>query len=255
MDRRMIIALGLGLLLFGAVYPLVTVIVDDTPPTFKSTYPEQGKTYSSLAQVRATIEDLESGVEEDSVRARVDTGEWINLYLDSGNAYTGTYEELLNTPVTSSGNHAVTFTATNYAGLAETKVVNFVIYTALQGTWSVNGQVITDPTQTIYVTNRTLTFEFVKTAGVEDSKISCRVEEGGATVVQLSRVAAGRWRGSATVPAGSHTYEMVADDGTTTVVMSIIDVGVGTVGGFKISPRLVILLCGGVVLAYGWMRR
>jgi hypothetical protein len=128
----------------------------------------------------------------------------------------------------------------------------------LQGTWYIAGTEITSNSQTIIVTDPTVTFKFVKTAGVEDERISCTVVEGGATILTLTLTTAATWEGSYTFAAGTHSLTVKAYDGTTTISFSIVGLEVAAPPAITITPQLALILLGIAFMAtsaYTYRRR
>jgi hypothetical protein len=95
--------------------------------------------------------------------------------------------------------------------------------TQLQGNWYINDIAITSITQTIY-SSSTITFKFVKTAGIDDSYISCWVEEGGTKILTLTLTDTTNhiWTGTYTFTPGTHNLAIKAYDGTTTITYSVV---------------------------------
>ena len=218
---------GTFMLLASFVFPMVTVIVDTTPPVIGSTVPAPtlggiSSVYSYLSTISAVVTDAESGVK--TVSCSIDGGAtWSLVYVMSS----GRYEYNLLTPLTTAGTHSFNFIATNNAGLQSSVSGTFTIYTGLTGTWYVNDIAITSTSQTIYAKSLAVTFRFVKTTGVADSLITCTVTEGTSTLVTLSNSATATWTGSYTFTAGTHNLELKAYDGTQTVTMSVIGMQIG----------------------------
>jgi hypothetical protein len=181
--------------------------------------------------VEVTLEDPGSGVDWVMTGCQsLDSGAtiWASKYmtLKSGTIYSGTwrYEYTSNLP---SGKYKWSFVAYDKAGNYLTKEFTFTVYTSLQGKWYVNDQEITSPTQTVYSASTTITFKFVKSAGIEDSKIKCWVEEGGTKILDLTLSAAATWTGSKTLSAGTHNLALKANDGVATITMSILNLQTG----------------------------
>lgn len=244
----------LGLLLITNLLPtMVTLIVDDTPPVFTSTVPENGKTYSTLGTVTAVVTDPESGVRE--VYCTL-LGQKITLSMKSSDTWSAalSYEmiEMLKMMVGSQIDFS--FTATNYAGLTKTITGKFLIYRMLSGVWYINNQEITSSTQTIYATSKTVSFKFVKTAGLDDSKISAWVEEGGTKVLTLTYQGSSTWTGSREFTPGRHTITLKASDNIAQIELAILDIDIP--GGLPEIPLSITQIIGlssmfiGVLLIY-----
>lgn len=227
--------LGWIMLFTGAVllcgglmnWSLVTVIPDTTPPEWMiasdgrvAIYPCDGETYDKVSAVIVGVEDPESGV--NSVIAVVDGASY--SLTQSRLVWKVTFEPL------SGGEHTVELTATNNNGLTNTYVATFWVYSSLQGKWYINTIEITSPDQEIRLTTLTLTFQFVKTVGVADSKVSCVVDWAGpeAGTIKLTNTATSTWTGTKTLTqGGTYTVTLTADDGVSEITMSIFDLGVG----------------------------
>ena len=221
---------GLGMLLVSFMFPMVTVLLDSTPPKWsvasdgkEAIFPRIGKTYSEVKFVTVAVEDRESGVV--SVEATVDVANYV-CTLKLGTKYEGVWYSP-TFPALSPGLHSIKVVATNDVGLSTTFHGTFAVYTGLQGKWYVNNVEVTDPAQVVKATSLTVNFKFVKTAGVEDSKIKCTVVEGTTTLTTLTNTTTGTWTGSYTFTAGSHTLALKAYDGTTTVTMSVLNMQLG----------------------------
>jgi len=216
---------GAFMLLVSFVFPMVTVLVDNTPPTWIMTSdgkvgitPRNGETYSLVTSVIVFVKDEESGVE--SVKATVDTTTYDCSSMPNF-WYSGIFPAL---PV---GSHSIKVVATNGVGLSTTYSGTFTVYTNLQGNWYVNGVQITDPAQVIKATSLIVNFQFDKTLGVEDSKITCTVVEGSTVLLTLTNTVANTWKGSYTFTTGQHSLTLKASDGTQTVTMSVIGMQIG----------------------------
>jgi len=231
---------GMFMLFVSIAFPMVTVVVDTTPPVIGSTVPALGpggtSVYSYLSTISAVVTDTESGVK--TVTCSIDGGaSWSLAYVVAS----GRYEYTLLTPLTTAGTHTFNFIATNNVGLQSSSSGSFTIYTGLTGTWYVNDIAITSTSQVVYATSATVSFKFVKTTGVADSSITCTVVEAvaGGMSLTLTNSAASTWTGSYTFALGTHTLNLKASDGTQTVTMSVIGLQVGP-EGFQL-PQLNML--------------
>ena len=253
--------LGIVFLSVGIAYPYVTVIVDTTPPDITATCPENGKVYNSLTKITAWVGDPETDVT--SVTCTIN-GQTYTLHIssvtptplaiaDTGGYYLWEYDI---SDITTGGTYSFTFKAKNRAGLTAEYSGTFTIYTQLQGNWYINDQSITSPTQTIYATSTTVSFKFQKTAGLEDTKISCWVEEGGARILTLTLTDTANhvWTGAYTFSPGTHTLKLVASDGTNTVTFSVIGLTIGG-GGWTLTMRQTLMLVGAITVAAGALLR
>jgi len=220
-----------GLLFFTNVLAFVTVVIDNSPPSLVSAYPADGSTWDTAYYVEATLEDPSSGVDWVMTGCQnLDTGATIwaakNMTLLSGTINSGTWR-YEHTSTLSAGKYKWSIVAYDKAGNYLTKEFQFTVYPGFQGKWYVNNVEITSPTQKVYTKDTTVNFKFVKTVGVDDSKIKCWVEEGGTKILDLTLTAAGTWTGSKTLSAGTHNLALKANDGTTTITMSIINLQIG----------------------------
>jgi len=220
-----------GLLFFANVLAFVTVVVDNSPPSLVSAYPADGSTWDTVYYVEVTLEDPGSGVDWVMTGCQnLDTGAtiWASKYMTllSGTINSGTWR-YEHTSTLSAGNYKWSFVAYDKAGNYLTKEFQFTVYPGLQGKWYVNNVEITSPTQKVYTKDTTVNFKFVKTVGVDDSKIKCWVEEGGTKILDLTLTAAGTWTGSKTLSTGTHSLALKAYDGTSTITMSIIQLQIG----------------------------
>lgn len=215
---------GIFMLFVSIAFPMVTLILDTTPPVFGAVIPANGATYQSLVDIYVGVTDVESGVA--SVRAGID-GVGYDLALVTGTIYDGMWWKSI--PAVAEGSHTMVFTAINKVGLSTVYTGSFKIYTSLQGTWYVNNVAIASPTQTVYSSSLTIPFKFVKTTGIADTSITCTVVKGIQTILTLTNTAANTWTGSYTFANGKHTLDLKASDGTETVTMSVI--------GFQVGPE------------------
>jgi hypothetical protein len=256
-----LIVLGIALLAFGAIYPFVTLVVDNTAPIITETNPANGQTYMSVNVVTANVVDQESGVK--SVYARIFTPDgtsWFSGYMTlvSGNIGSGQWKLSLQGSITTpSGIWGIKFNATNYAGMSTILDVAFQIYTQLQGKWYINNIEITDNAQTVYSTNATVTFKFQKTAGIEDSKISCWVEEGTTKILTLTLTDTTNhiWTGSYTFSAGTHNLAIKAYDGTATITYSIVGLTIPGAFIWVMTTQQALLLAGALSIVAGVVMR
>ncbi len=253
--------LGIVLLGVGVSYPFITLVVDTTPPDITATCPENGRVYTSLTKITAWVGDPETSVV--SVTCTIN-GQTYTLHISSVTptplaiADTGDYTlwEYDIPDITTGGTYSFTFKAKNRAGLTAEYSGTFTIYTTLQGSWYVNNQLITSPTQTIYATSPIVSFKFQKTAGIEDAKISCWIEEDGAKILTLTLTDPANhiWTGTHKFNPGTHTLKLVASDGTNTVTFSIIGLTIGG-GGWTLTMRQTLMLVGAITVAAGALLR
>jgi hypothetical protein len=221
---------GIFMLILGYTNVLAVLVVDNTPPQITYTVPANGQTVGSVNSFTMWANDGESGLASMSVTFYDPVGATIFTASKTCSGETGTvsWSQAVSPAITVSGSgYKAVYSAKNLAGLSSSVTAIFTIYTGLQGTWYINSQEITSTTQTIYSTSQAVTFKFVKTAGVEDSKISCTVWEGTSQLVTLTNSASGTWTGSYTFSLGKHQVDLKASDGTNTVTMSVVGLQVG----------------------------
>ncbi len=219
--------LGIMLIGIGIAYPFVTLYIDTTPPEIQEGVPSNGAVYASLTKITVYVYDGESGVK--SVFCTIDGTTYalspskiqpLALWQGEGGGAGEIWE--CGVSITAPGTHSYSITATNNAGLSATKSGTFTIYTALTGKWYVAGIEITSSSQTIYATTATVSFKFVKTAGIADQYIKCEVWESSTKLLTLTNTATGTWEGSYTFSPGRHDITLKAYDGTTTITYSLV---------------------------------
>ena len=228
-ERLFYSAAGLILIAFGVMllvdaafgFPLVTLIVDDTPPAFTETMPADGETYSPFGTVYAKVDDSESGVK--SVTYTMLGKTYILKPVTGGWSYALPYEDIEVLKMKKNQWIDFQFVATNYAGLSKTVSGKFMIYEAIKGVWYINGQKVTSSSQTIYSTTRTVKFKFQRTAG---NPVNVWVEEGGAKILTLSKTATYVWEGSKTFTPGAHTLKLRASDSVMTCTLMVLNIEV-----------------------------
>jgi len=254
---------GIALLFAGFMFPLVTVVIDTTPPEIGSAYPNVNMVYASVDYLEVHVRDVESGIKSvkcdfwDSTYVHLQSpllfykqmdGDWEIWYLaantltpvpSGGNTYFA--------PIKIAGTYMVTWEVINKNDVKTTLTGTFTVYPNLLGEWYLNTVLITSPTQTVYSTTPTIDFKFVKTAGVADNLVTCTVWEGSTKLLTLTNSATSTWTGSYTFANGKHTLDLKASDGTQTVTMSVIGLQVGS-GGFEL-PQLNILQISGLASA------
>jgi len=256
-DRNnLFLLLGLAIIFGGAFYPAIILFVDTTPPVYDSLSmtPMAGATYVQLTALQVYVEDPASGVK--SVTCTVD-GTLYTLDIGVGTDYAATWYKYLSTPVTTSGSHTFQYVFTNYAGLQSNFGGTFTVYRDLQGTWYVNNVAVNGTTQTIYATSTTVPFKFVKSSGVEDSKVTCTASWSGAASGSktLSLSASNTWDGSVTFSTlGQYSITLKADDGTKQVTFSIVDIDFGTPAP-QWNTQYFIIGTGVVLTVFAYMRR
>jgi hypothetical protein len=225
---------GIFILFASYAFPMATVVVDTTPPVITLLIPPTPGTGNMIAYLEAHVIDQESGIS--TVQCKIQGLPWGYTTYDL--AYKQTIDPTTGEQrwyadiedITTPGDYPLTWTVKNNAGLTTTVSGTFTVYTAIQGKWYVNNVEITDPTQTIYTTNPTVSFKFVKSAGISDSSITCAVWKGSTKLFDLTNSASGTWTGSYTFANGRHDLSLKASDGINTVTMSIIGLQVGAEG-------------------------
>jgi hypothetical protein len=159
--------------------------------------------------------------------------------------------------LTTPGTYQFNFSVANNAGLWSSKAGSFRIYTQLQGKWYINDQEITSSSQTVYSTSTTVRFKFQKTAGIDDSYISCWVEEGGTKILTLSLTDSTNhiWTGSYTFTAGTHNLAIKAYDGTATITYSIVGLTIPGAVEWVMTTQQTLVLAGVLALVAGAVMR
>jgi len=218
---------GVFILFVGYAFPMVTVVVDTTPPAVRLIHPSTA-TGSSLTELVACVIDPESGIKSVICEVADTTHSLFCVRRDPLSKDEKWYLDI--TDITTPGDYPYSWTITNKAGLSTILGGTYTIYTDLQGKWYVNDIEITSPAQTVYAPSKTVSFKFVKTAGVADSSITCTVWEGTTQLLTLTNSAMSTWTGSYTFTLGKHTLDLKASDGTQTVTMSVIGLQVGPEG-------------------------
>jgi len=247
---------GIAFLLLGYFEPqirasLATVVTDDTPPQWvlnssgvPQLYPQDQGVYSATGIIQVIVKDPESGVT--SVVATID-GTQYTLTLTAGNAFSGLWQCYCSQLDT--GVHSLKYVATNGVGLQTIYTGSFEVATVIQGTWYVNGIEITNSTQTVYSSNLTVTFTFSRSSG--PTAITCSVIEGSMSLLTLTSTDSSTWQGSYTFAGGAHTLALKASDGTTSVIMAMLDVNFGGIALNFTNEQLVMFAVGACCLGSG----
>jgi len=249
---------GVALLLIGYFEPqirasLVVLVADNTPPVWLldsggslALYPKDGAVYGApVTNIQAGVKDLESGVT--SVVATIDQTVY-SLTLLVGTSYSGVWRCSLTTPVTS-GQHSITYVATNGVGLQTTYTGSFSFSAVIQGTWYVNGIEITSSTQTVYSSSLTVNFNFTRSSG--PTTITVTVVEGGTSLLTLASTDSITWRGSYTFTGGQHTLALTASDGTQSIIMAMLSVNFGGLALNFTTEQLAMFAVGACCLGGG----
>jgi len=238
---NILIVAGAFMLFFALVFPLVTLVVDTSKPEIGFTYtvPQHGGVYYEITVLTVQCRDVESGIK--SVTVTITSGDQqyqYNLeYAGNVTMPDGVWEiweyqypdSAINTP----GNHSFNIIVLNNADLVNYHGGNYTIYVDLAGEWYINDQLITDSSQTIYSGSSDVRFKFVKTSGLDDSEITCWIEENGVTLLTLTNTEPGVWYGVYTFSPGTHSITLKADDGISSVSFSIIEL---TIPGAEPTP-------------------
>jgi hypothetical protein len=258
-----LIVLGIALLAFGAVYPFVTLVVDTTAPTFVSTVPAANQVYASVSQCSAHVTDDVSGVKQVVCyiyNYQTATTYMASMTLSSGNNMDGTWTcAPPGGTITTPGKYAVAMVAQdNAANNGNTGWINFTIYTQLQGNWYINDQQITSTSQTVYSSSTSITFKFVKTAGIDDSYITVIVS-GSSSVrsfnYNVDHVSAGTWQSTWTLEAGTWTITLKAYDGTTTITYSVVGLTIPGAFIWVMTTQQALVLAGMLSIVAGVVLR
>jgi hypothetical protein len=243
---------GMFMLFVSVAFPMVTVVVDTTPPNIGPlAIPVNGAAYDSVSTLFLYCGDSQSGIK--SVTCTIDSTTYTLVYINSNGgipSYPEYWNYMLTTPITGSGSHMFSFTVTNNAGLTTTKSGSFTIYVGLTGTWYVNNIQITSISQTVYATSATVNFKFSKLSGIADSSITCTVWEGTTQLSTLTNSATSTWTGSYTFANGQHTLDLKASDGTQTVTMSVLGLQVGP-EGFELPQLNMLQIFGLASMGFG----
>lgn len=236
--------LGLSIMVIGLIFimqgtHLATLVVDDyTPPNITWTcdsQPVDAQTYQTgdLTYVTMWAMDRESNIDATSAFYILDDGTPIKLDLQPSQpkAYpmAMAFEKTgLSDP--SIGTHTFKFQVKNGAGITGEQTGTFQISdgvppTELQGTWHINDVEITLTNQEFDFTTTTLTFKFVRTLGVDDAGITCRVDWDKASNPEqgdmiLEHAALHTWTGTRTFIDGSYVFDLIASDGTQQIALS-----------------------------------
>jgi len=252
----LLLVAGVALLVLGYFEPqisasFVEVVTDDTPPVWildasgaPMLYPIDGAVYGTpVTNIRVGASDPESYIT--SVVATID-GTVYPLPFTGGLPGYGIYSYLLATPITS-GQHSLSYVATNGVGLQTTYTGSFSFSTVIQGTWYVNGIEITSSIQTVYSSSLTVNFTFTRSSG--PTTITCTVKEGGTSLLTLTSTDSSTWRGSYTFVGGSHTLSLVASDGITQVTMATLSVNFG--GSLDFTSEQIVMFGAGACCLVG----
>jgi hypothetical protein len=257
-----LLAVGILMLFVGFASPLVTVIYDTSIPETSTSVPADGVVYAECTSLSILCRDTQSGISSvgfyyyTTVAGQVSgavPGTWygpwpLDDYGASGDWRLWKKESWLS--FANSGKYGFRFRVTNGAGLYKDVEGTLTIYKGLEGKWYVNDILISSSSQTVYVTSATVSFKFVKTAGVEDSKITCTVVKGTTTLITLSNSAASTWTGTYTFAEGIHALTLNAYDGSQTITMSILDLRIG-MEGLQLNLHDIAKIVGAIAATVG----
>lgn len=260
-----LVVLGIISMAFGALYPMVTVIVGGAAGSYTS-IPKDGGIYSSLTTISIDIPEKSDkvahpqgfsvGYYQDSLpRKALSTG-----YL-ADTIYTG------NQPNPSLGSHTFTFDINEIVIVgAVPKEIDYATVTgiftmiappiALQGNWYINDIKINSSGDVIRILGKTITFKFVKTAGTTTPTVTVSWigPESGSKIIPEGapqypeNPTPGTWQYARDFTYGTYTMELKATDGTNNVIMSVF-------GDFGEPPVLgttnLLLMLGGLLTLVG----
>jgi hypothetical protein len=255
-----LIVLGIALLAFGVAYPFVTLVIDNTPPIIVSTVPADGQTYATLTAVSIHVKDPESGIRAVAFAIYNPSGVQLMggaLSLQTGDMYDGTWGGNIAAITTPGNGYTAWFRASNQMYMNTEITVHFNIYTALQGDWYIANIKITSSSQTVYSNTTSINFKFQKTAGIDDSYISCWIEEGGTKILTLTLTDTTNhiWTGTYTFTPGTHNLAIKAYDGTTTITYSIVGLTIPGAFIWVITTQQALLLAGVLAIVAGVVMR
>ena len=239
---------------------LVVLGVDTVAPTISSTTPSDksagymSTTFLETKKYSCRVVDSTSGAAEVKYQDAITINQgteggtgWVHLSKVSGTIYDGIWSASFPTTVSYTENvdYSFKFYAKDVAGNIREVSGTFRIYTQLTGDWFINDVKVTSPTQEIWLKTTSVTFKFIKIAGVPDSGITCTLS--GGTTGTLSYISANTWSLTKTLSDGIYDIQMKAYDGTTTVTMTILGVQIGE----PFNPDTIIAISGWALLVAG----
>ena len=254
-----LMAVGLLLIAVALFVPgiFATLVTDNTPPIISETMPTNAAVYPPNTPVTSNLYvfayDTESGIK--NITFTVDgTAYSLAYYMISGSKEIWKNEHQFSTVP---GSHSYSVTVYNKADLSTLQAGNFQVYESLTGTWYINDQAILSSAQTVYSSNMTVSFKFVKNAGVTDQQITCKINEGTATIVTLSLTSTSTWTGIHTFSGGVHVLTLTAYDGRQTVTMGLVnlDFGGSTFALNLNSVQISLLLAGSALFGFGYLKQ
>jgi len=273
---------GLALILFGLVgIPLVTVVIDTSPPVFlaSASYPSStdASVPSIITQIGsatdfwAAVRDEGAEVESVTVRCTATDGSYDSgtrsCVRSSDLTFGGVVWEIWkwDAPILAAGKvYKFAWRATDKAGHVSTMTA-YGGYGDADGYFSLNGVQITSPTQTLVLPDRTLDIGFHATKN-PGSIVSVTVKiYKGSTLLKsgkLNKLDSDDWKTDSfyTFTAdGTYTIKGYIDMSTKSLQkMSVIQqVGENGDGGWldelHFSPlQILAFALGGLLVAYGW---
>jgi len=237
--RAMALVLA-GILFIGLGFTMSTVVIDLTAPVASASTPSDGATYSTLDEVSVYLVDPEAGVRFVSY---TDTSGIDAVLISTEAENPGGHDGLWTSPTVSpaAGLYSFTFSFDDYTLHADIIEGAYRIYSELLGNWYIDDQVVT-PASIVKSPDSTIDVKFIKTAGVEDSEITCtfEVDDGPGNVgdsFELGNTAANTWTGTFTfAQEGTYSITMTASDGIgDPIVASIMEIG-----GMAETPSFVL---------------
>lgn len=94
------------------------------PPAVEIVSPENDATVSGIVAIQA---EATSSAAVENVTYQIDSGDWVNMALVSGNGQHGVWEGDWNTTVAQEGFHTITVMTTNAIGLTDMDSVTVVV--------------------------------------------------------------------------------------------------------------------------------
>ncbi|MEM3622810.1 MAG: hypothetical protein QXR76_03450 [Candidatus Bathyarchaeia archaeon] len=232
----------IGFLIIRSLTPLVSVVIDSTPPIFEWTVPEKQKCYLNPVAVAVCVQDLESDVIAVTFKYSLTLGlTWIEVNLTRSRNNDGSWSNIWKTtPITFPTGLVIPFKfiATNKAGLRSESPGSllgsledwFLVHPPLSGKWYIDNIQIESPEQELIFTSHELNFRFISTSGlVGEAYVEWIGTVSGKKY--LVQTANSEWSENITLPDGRYKIDMVAVDklnSTNKIVMTIADITIGT---------------------------
>jgi len=226
----------IGFTLVAGDWLFVTLGIDTLPPNFTSTTPhDKSQGFINVLWLNtptavASIQDVGSGVQSvtyiDDAMTNMGVNQPLPLMKMSGTSQDGVWEADLFPIYVGDVNYYFEFTATDNIGNVKVHSGTFFVYENLDGRWYINNVKITSPTQTIWIKDNSVEFKFLKTKGVSDDQITCSITGDASATLALET--AGTWTNQMSLVDGVYNLNLVANDGTNTVSMSIYGLQIGS---------------------------